>query len=76
MRKLISLVVLSVLVFGMFGENPVSAKDIKLDKPKPEQVIYTRKCCDGGGTVRCIIDNWVPVGSGCFCYGQGYGVAC
>jgi hypothetical protein len=40
------------------------------------QVVYTRKCCDSSGTVRCILENWTPVTNPCFCYGQGWGYAC
>ena len=33
-------------------------------------------CCDGFGNRRCQLYQPVPVGSPCFCIGQGYGVAC
>ena len=37
--------------------------------------IYTNRCCDAGGFVRCVI-NPSPLGTSCFCYGQGWGVTC
>jgi hypothetical protein len=40
------------------------------------QVIYSNRCCDGSGTVRCIINPPGPVGGGCFCYAQGAGFIC
>lgn len=33
-------------------------------------------CCDIYGVSRCIIPNGNPIGSNCFCPGQGYGVTC
>ena len=32
-------------------------------------------CCDLAGLRRCIIPP-MPIGSGCFCYGQGAGITC
>ena len=43
---------------------------------KAEAQVVTRQCCDANGVVRCMLINWTPVGNSCFCYGQGYGVAC
>lgn len=41
--------------------------------PPPQQLF----CCDGFGMRRCpIIANPGPVGSACFCPGQGYGAMC
>jgi len=41
------------------------------------QVIYSRKCCDSNGVVRCIIDSWAPLNSSCYCYGiSGTGWVC
>lgn len=39
------------------------------------QVPYGFYCCDGYGVRRCEI-NPSPIGSQCFCYGQGYGITC
>jgi hypothetical protein len=33
-------------------------------------------CCDGYGNRRCVLENAVPAGNSCFCFNQGYGVAC
>jgi len=39
------------------------------------QPIYGGFCCDAAGFRRCVI-NLSPVGSPCFCYGQGSGWCC
>jgi hypothetical protein len=39
------------------------------------QVIYGAYCCDAYNVRRCTI-NPSPVGSACYCYGQGYGWTC
>jgi hypothetical protein len=44
--------------------------------PANAQVVYTRKCCDASGSVRCILVDWMPVGNSCYCFQQGYGYAC
>lgn len=33
-------------------------------------------CCDGFGVRRCPLEYQLPVGSQCFCLGQGYGTTC
>lgn len=33
-------------------------------------------CCDSFGNRRCQLFNQVPEGTGCFCVGQGWGIAC
>lgn len=38
-------------------------------------IVYSNRCCDAYGYVRCII-NPSPVGTGCWCYYQGAGVVC
>lgn len=41
------------------------------------QVVYSNYCCDGYGNHRCVMANGpFPIGSSCFCNGQGYGVVC
>ena len=40
------------------------------------QVLLSRKCCDTGNNIRCFLDDWYPVGDGCFCPGQGVGHVC
>jgi hypothetical protein len=43
-------------------------------QPAPAQLPY---CCDAFGNRRCVIGvNSGPIGSPCFCAGQGYGVTC
>lgn len=90
MKKLSGILLFAALVFCMFGTTasaqpeaivPANTDLVELssgtNKPtKVEQVIYTRKCCDGAGNVRCILENWTPVNNPCFCYGQGWGYAC
>lgn len=44
--------------------------------PADAQVVLSRKCCDASGQVRCIINEWAPVGTGCYCFGQGNGYVC
>jgi len=66
MKKLIGFVL--ALVIGIIVIAPVHEAEA--------QVVYTRKCCDGNNNVRCVLENWTPVGNSCFCYGQGWGYAC
>ena len=54
----------------------VGAVSLPERKADAQQVVYTRKCCDASGNVRCYTINWTPVGNDCFCYGQGWGYAC
>lgn len=37
---------------------------------------YVNYCCDIFGNRRCLLVEPVPVGSPCFCPGQGEGIAC
>jgi hypothetical protein len=77
MKKLIGLILFSALAFCMFGTTDTAqAAPVPGPKPVPEQVIYSRKCCDNSATVRCILVDWTPVGNPCFCYGQGWGYTC
>ncbi len=41
-----------------------------------EAQIMTNRCCDLSGVVRCTMPVMAPVGSGCFCFGQGNGIVC
>ena len=46
-------------------------------KADAQVVVYSNRCCDSYGYVRCILVNGAfPVGSACFCQGQGYGTVC
>lgn len=42
----------------------------------PQQPVLAMFCCDMWGNRRCQLVAPVAVGEGCFCPGQGYGVAC
>lgn len=42
----------------------------------PGQVGWGGYCCDAWGYRRCILDAYYPLGSGCFCFGQGNGWVC
>lgn len=65
MKKVIGILLAAVIGLAVVAPTNADA-----------QVIYTRKCCDASGAVRCILVNWTPVGDSCFCFGQGYGYAC
>ena len=66
MKKIISLIITILAVVGC---------GITQDT-REAQVIYGQFCCDGGGVRRCILNTPLPIGSGCFCYGQGNGYTC
>lgn len=73
MKKIIAtiLCVGSILAMGCFQEP------IKITEDKREaQVIYGQYCCDNSGYRRCVLGSPLPVGSGCWCYGQGGGWTC
>lgn len=57
--------IIAVVLFLAFVPEPASA----------QYIVYTQRCCDGAGYVRCFI-NPTPVGNSCYCYGQGWGYAC
>jgi hypothetical protein len=42
----------------------------------PQVQTYGQWCCDTFGNVRCGGNQIVPLGSSCFCQGQGVGVVC
>ena len=46
------------------------------EKQAEAQVPYSWYCCDANYNHRCTMNAAYPVGSQCFCYGQGYGVVC
>lgn len=66
MKKLISILVVGMILVGVLAPS----------QPAEAQVLMSRKCCDVAGNVRCVLENWTPVGNACFCYGQGWGVTC
>lgn len=63
--------VISVLVALAIGIAVIAPSDVA-----QAQVVYSNRCCDGAGNVRCIMGAFGPVGGGCFCYGQGNGWIC
>lgn len=48
-------------------------KSEQLAPPAPQMGYY---CCDQFGYKRCQLVQPMPIGSPCFCYGQGYGYVC
>lgn len=63
-------------ITGLFAILAISAVTITSEPKADAQIVYGRICCDGYGNGRCVLDAWYPINSGCFCYGQGYGVVC
>ncbi len=46
-------------------------------QPPAQQLNFGTICCDQFRNSRCQINNGPqPIGSGCFCFGQGYGFVC
>ena len=66
MKKIISLILASLFI-GIVVIAPSS--------PAQAQVLSNR-CCDYSGTIRCIMGAYGPLGTECFCFGQGTGVIC
>ena len=48
-------------------------RPVKGSPPAPQMGYY---CCDQFGNRRCQLVQPLPVGSSCFCFGQGYGYVC
>jgi hypothetical protein len=63
-------------LFGALLVLAIGVAVVAPESPAQAQVVYTVKCCDGAGVIRCQLQNWTPVGNACFCYGQGWGYAC
>lgn len=40
------------------------------------QVVVTNRCCDTANVIRCFTPTVAPLGTPCFCYGQGNGHSC
>lgn len=68
MKKVISVFIFGLMVVGL----GVTAK---ADEAVPEQA-YGGYCCDAWGVKRCVLQYPAPLGSGCYCYGQGNGYTC
>ncbi len=70
-KSLVALAGFAAFAFVMIGKDlPANASPAE-----PEQVIYGGFCCDANMIRRCIIPA-SPLGSPCFCYGQGGGTTC
>lgn len=67
MKKLFGIVLFGAFAYCMFGV---------VEKSADAQVAYGAYCCDAGGYRRCVLPAYAPVGTGCFCYGQGTGWTC
>jgi len=48
----------------------------QLESPSPPAPQMGYYCCDQFGNRRCRLVQPMPVGSSCFCFGQGYGYVC
>ena len=59
--------IMMIALAGLIVATPTKEADA--------QVVLGAYCCDGGGVRRCVI-GLTPIGNACFCYGQGWGVAC
>jgi|GEM_PF-2441191 len=55
------------------GGYPQENQSEQLAPPAPQMGYY---CCDQFGNRRCQLVQPLPVGSSCFCFGQGYGYVC
>jgi hypothetical protein len=66
MKKIITFVVAMSAIVCVAGS----------EKQAEAQVPVGMYCCDGMGYRRCILDAWYPLGSICYCYGQGNGWTC
>lgn len=67
----ITAVILSFM--GLGGNNNVRSDPQPTPPPDTEMAEW---CCDTWDNKRCQLVSPVPVGSSCFCPGQGYGYAC
>ena len=55
------------------GGYPPQNESEQVAPPAPQMGYY---CCDQFGYKRCQLVQPMPIGSPCFCYGQGYGYVC
>jgi len=64
-------------LFAILFATVVCIAAIAPEKPAEAQVVYSLKCCDANGYVRCYLQNWTPIGNACICYGiPGVGYTC
>ncbi|HVI40879.1 MAG TPA: hypothetical protein VM577_09480 [Anaerovoracaceae bacterium] len=86
MKKLILGLVYFGLMVGCVTSSPAPVKEDQTYDAIPaayqptgkdiKQVPYGFYCCDGMGVRRCVMPVAAPIGTGCFCNGQGYGLTC
>lgn len=66
--------------YGLYGNGRCDQNCPKRDPDCVPQTPQTPPsggyCCDGFGYRRCILQSPAPLGTNCFCYGQGYGYTC
>lgn len=58
---------------GYPGGYPPKGQSEQVAPPAPQMGYY---CCDQLGNRRCQLVQPMPIGSSCFCFGQGYGYVC
>ena len=63
------------VIASVLAALSIAAIALPEHKAEAQIVLWSNRCCDSWGNVRCII-NPTPVGNGCFCYGQGTGFVC
>lgn len=68
-RSLAALSALALLAALFFGASAVP-------EARAQSVPVGAYCCDQYAARRCVLDFLAPVGSSCFCRGQGWGWAC
>lgn len=82
MKKIIVAMSLVVLSIGCFTSPSNENKSMEeqenqfTSNDKINQVPYGYYCCDHGGYRRCVLNIPAPVGSMCYCFGQGSGYTC
>lgn len=65
MKKFISVVLF--IIVGLAVSTPAA---------QAQPIVYSNQCCDVNNVVHCIMDQYAPVFTQCYCIGQGYGHVC
>lgn len=65
MKKFFTLIILSFIGVCTLGTSA-----------EAQPVVVSNRCCDTANVIRCVQVNFTPVGTTCFCPGQGYGHTC
>lgn len=68
--------IFTIAIASIIGICVIAPKASAISKPSITEQVYGAYCCDASGVRRCILQFPVPIGSSCFCYGQGYGFTC